>query len=269
MTTTNPDPTDALAGGIPVSAPVVLSTGTRGTRVLGIATHRVDGVARGVRAGLLARRPRPAARRCASCTSTCRRSGWPTWPSSSPRSARRSYSASGAAVVRIARLGPHRRRQCRGRRAFVAVTLVIGIAVGPPHVGRVLAVGRPPHHHRPAVRHLHRLPRRAPPRRQHQQRAKRSAVIGLLAVLEIPLVHWSVRAVAQPPPGGDGAQHRRRHRDGRADAVQPVRRCRRVHAALRLAGAAPHAGDGDGGPARRPGPRRRVGGPPRRKATQS
>lgn len=27
----------------------------------------------------------------------------------------------------------------------------------------------------------------------HQQRAKRSAVIGLVAVLEIPLVHWSVR----------------------------------------------------------------------------
>ena len=38
MTTTNPDPTDALAGGIPASAPVVLSTGTRGTRILGIAT---------------------------------------------------------------------------------------------------------------------------------------------------------------------------------------------------------------------------------------
>ncbi len=27
----------------------------------------------------------------------------------------------------------------------------------------------------------------------HQQRAKRSAVVGLLAVIEIPLVHWSVR----------------------------------------------------------------------------
>ena len=27
----------------------------------------------------------------------------------------------------------------------------------------------------------------------HQQRARRSAVLGLLAVLEIPLVHWSVR----------------------------------------------------------------------------
>jgi heme exporter protein C len=27
----------------------------------------------------------------------------------------------------------------------------------------------------------------------HQQRAKRSAIIGLVAVLEIPLVHWSVR----------------------------------------------------------------------------
>jgi heme exporter protein C len=27
----------------------------------------------------------------------------------------------------------------------------------------------------------------------HEQRARRSAVIGLLAVLEIPLVHWSVR----------------------------------------------------------------------------
>lgn len=27
----------------------------------------------------------------------------------------------------------------------------------------------------------------------HQQRAKRSAVLGLLAVLEVPLVHWSVR----------------------------------------------------------------------------
>ena len=38
MTTTNPDPTHALAGGIPASAPVVLSTGTRGTRILGIAT---------------------------------------------------------------------------------------------------------------------------------------------------------------------------------------------------------------------------------------
>jgi heme exporter protein C len=27
----------------------------------------------------------------------------------------------------------------------------------------------------------------------HQQRARRSAVLGLLAVIEIPLVHWSVR----------------------------------------------------------------------------
>ena len=40
----------------------------------------------------------------------------------------------------------------------------------------------------------------------HHQRAKRSAVVGLLAVLEIPLVHWSRAVVAQPPPGGDGAR---------------------------------------------------------------
>ena len=57
----------------------------------------------------------------------------------------------------------------------------------------------------------------------HHQRAKRSAVVGLLVVLEILLVHWSV-AVAQPPPRAVGARHRRRHRHGRADAVQPVRR---------------------------------------------
>lgn len=44
----------------------------------------------------------------------------------------------------------------------------------------------------------------------HQQRAKRSAVLGMLAVIEVPLVHWSVRlwrslhqdaSVAEP--GGD------------------------------------------------------------------
>ena len=41
----------------------------------------------------------------------------------------------------------------------------------------------------------------------HHQRARRSAVVGLLIVIEIPLVHWSVHAVAQPAPGGLRAQH--------------------------------------------------------------
>ena len=84
----------------------------------------------------------------------------------------------------------------------------------------------------------------------HHQRAKRSAVVGLLIVLEIPLVHWSVklwRSLHQEASvlDTDGDIDARR-----ADAVQPVRRRRRVHAAVRVAGAAPLAGDGDGGPAR-------------------
>jgi heme exporter protein C len=62
----------------------------------------------------------------------------------------------------------------------------------------------------------------------HEQRARRSAVIGLLAVLEIPLVHWSVRL-------------------WRSLHQEPT--------VLRVARAASHASDGDGGRARRPRPR--------------
>ncbi len=149
---------------------------------------------------------------------------------------------------------------------FMALTLITGSMWGRHHVGRVLAVGRPAHHHRLAVRQLHRLPRRARPGRQpstarQAQRRRRAAggdrdparaLVGAL--------------VAQSPSGGLGARQRRRHRHGRSDAVQPVRRRDRVHAAVRVAGAAPHAHDGDGGPARRPRPRpgARPTGAPRR-----
>ena len=66
----------------------------------------------------------------------------------------------------LARLGSPRRRQRRDRRRLRRGHAGRRRAVGSPHLGRVLAVGRPPDHHRAAVRHLHRLPRRAPARRQ-------------------------------------------------------------------------------------------------------
>ena len=103
----------------------------------------------------------------------------------------------------------------------------------------------------------------------HDQRARRSAVIGLLAVLEIPLVHWSVRLWRSLHQEATVLNPERRRRHGRADAVQPVRRGGVVHAAVRVVADAPHACDGDGGPARRPRPRHRRcrrGAPRRREA---
>ena len=102
-------------------------------------------------------------------------------------------SASTCSARSTARLRPRRRRQRRDRRRVHGAHARHRHVVGSPHMGRVLGVGRPPHHHRTAVRQLHRLPRRARAGRQHHQRAKRSAVVGLLVVLEIPLVHWSVK----------------------------------------------------------------------------
>ena len=96
----------------------------------------------------------------------------------------------------------------------------------------------------------------------HQQRAKRSAVIGLVAVLEIPLVHWSVRLWRSLHQEATVLNTTRRHRDGRPDVVQPVHRRHRLHLLLRLVDDAPHPGDGDGGPDRRSRPRRSTGGPP-------
>ena len=69
------------------------------------------------------------------------------------------------ARIELARLGPPGGRQRRDRRAVHGRHPGRGCVVGSPHVGRLLAVGRPPDDDGAAVRHLHRLPRRAAPRR--------------------------------------------------------------------------------------------------------
>ena len=93
----------------------------------------------------------------------------------------------------------------------------------------------------------------------HQQRAKRSAVIGLIAVLEIPLVHWSVRLWRSLHQEATVL-----NTDGDIDMdglmlFSLFVGVDRVHALLRVADDAPHPGDGDGRPDRRSRPRRRVG----------
>ena len=102
-------------------------------------------------------------------------------------------------------VGPPGRCERQNRHlGFVAVTLVVGALWGRLTWG-FLAVGCPPHHHGAAVRHLHRVSGRSPPRRHALKRAKRSAVIGLIAVLWILAGALEREALAQPSPGG----HRR------------------------------------------------------------
>jgi hypothetical protein len=87
----------------------------------------------------------------------------------------------------------------------------------------------------------------------HEQRATRSAVIGLLAVFEIPLVHWSVRLWRSLHQEATVLRTDGDIKMDGSDAVQPARRRGRVHAAVPLAHAAPDTIDGHGGPARRSG----------------
>ena len=193
MTTTNPDPTDALAGGIPASAPVVLSTGTRGTRVLGIATivSMAWLVAFGLGFSPADRDQREAVRILYMHVPTI----WVAYMA---------FVVTALSSAMVLYLGRGGRPQPLGwdrlagasaeaGTAFVAVTLVVGALWGRLTWGVfwqwdarltttallfVTYIGYL------AVRRLGGT---------HQQRAKRSAVIGLIAVLEIPLVHWSVK----------------------------------------------------------------------------
>ena len=76
--------------------------------------------------------------------------------------------------------------------------------------------------------------------------------IGLLAVIEIPLVHFSVemwRSLHQDASIADPTG------DVKMDGLMLFSLfvgCRRVHAVVRVAAAAPQPGDGDGRPTRRP-----------------
>ena len=193
MTTTNPDPTDALAGGIPVSAPVVLSTGTRGTRVLGIATIVSMGwlVAFGLGFSPADRDQREAVRILYMHVPTI----WVAYMA---------FVVTALSSAMVLYLGRGGRPQPLGwdrlagasaeaGTAFVAVTLVVGALWGRLTWGVfwewdarltstafmfVTYIGYL------TVRRLGG---------SHEQRARRSAVLALLAVLEIPLVHWSVK----------------------------------------------------------------------------
>ncbi len=125
------------------------------------ADDRLDGLARGVRARVLAGRPRPGR----SGTPPVRPrpddlGGLPGLRGHCDRVGDGAVPAS----IEPARLGPRRRRQRRVRHGVRRRDARRRVALGPTDVGRVLAVGRPSDHHRAAVRHLHRLPRRPPPR---------------------------------------------------------------------------------------------------------
>ena len=277
MTTTNPDSAPALAGSPP--APQILTTGTRGTRVLGILTivSMVWLVAFGLGFSPADRDQREAVRilymhvptiwvaymafvvtAIASAMVLYRSRGGRSLATAPPSavSAERVSGAMGSVGIDSPVRAP------RSATAFVAVTLVVGALWGRLTWGVfwqwdarltttallfVTYIGYL------AVRRLDGT---------HQQRAKRSAIIGAARRARDPARALECPLVAQPPPGGDRAEHEGRHRHGRSDAVQPVRRRDRLQLVLRLADDAPHAGDGHGRSDRRSWPRRRVRGPP-------
>ena len=103
------------------------------------------------------------ARACASSTSTSARCGWPTSPSSSPRSPRSAYLWKRTTSLTWDRIAGASRRD---RRAVHGAHAVRRRDVGPAQLGQLLGVGRPGHHHGVPVHHLRRLPRRPRPRRQ-------------------------------------------------------------------------------------------------------
>ncbi len=193
MTTTNPDPTHALAGGTPASAPVVLSTGTRGTRILGIATivSMAWLVAFGLGFSPADRDQREAVRILYMHVPTI----WVAYMAFVVTALASAMVLYGGRGGRPKPLGWDRLAGASAEvgTAFVAVTLVVGALWGRLTWGVfwqwdarltttallfVTYIGYL------AVRRLGGT---------HQQRATRSAVIGLIAVLEIPLVHWSVK----------------------------------------------------------------------------
>ena len=75
---------------------------------------------------------------------------------------------------------------------FMGITLLTGSLWGRVSWGVYWVWDSRVDNNRIPVRHLPRLSGGARPRRQPHQRARRSAVVALLSVLEIPLVHFSV-----------------------------------------------------------------------------
>ena len=91
-------------------------------------------------------------------------------------------------------------------------------------------------------------------------RAKRAAIVGLIAFVDVPIVHLSVDWWRVAPPGRHRRPARPERRARRHHAVHPVLRAVRLHPHLRLAAAPPPAAAVAGGPAgasgARPGHRR-------------
>jgi heme exporter protein C len=198
MTTTNPDSAAALAGSPP--APQILTTGTRGTRILGILTivSMIWLVAFGLGFSPADRDQREAVRILYMHVPTI----WVAYMAfivTAIASAMVLYRSRGGRTFtpapRTDGLGWDRLAGASAEvgTAFVAVTLVVGALWGRLTWGvfwqwdarltttALLFVSYVGYL---AVRRLGGT---------HRQRAKRSAIIGLLVVLEIPLVHWSVR----------------------------------------------------------------------------
>ena len=263
MTTTNPDPTHALAGGTPASAPVVLSTGTRGTRILGIATivSMAWLVAFGLGFSPADRDQREAVRLLYMHVPTI----WVAYMAFAVTAIASAMVLYGGRGGRPKPLGWDRLAgaSAEAGTAFVAVTLVVGALWGRltwgvfwqwdarltttallfvTYIG-YLAVRRLGGTHA-AARHAQRRDRTDRGARDPARALERRSCGA--ASTRRPRCSGST-----PTPTIDGLM-----------ALQPLRRRHRVHVVLRLADAAPHPGDGDGGCPRRPRTRRRVGGPP-------
>ena len=153
--------TDRLVPAASAAPSTVRTTGTHATRVLGVAT--LVGVVWFLPSACSSRRPTSTrARACASSTSTCPPRGWPTWRSSSPPLAARRTCRSAPASLAWDRLAG---ASAEVGVLFMGITLLTGSLWGRLTWGVYWRVGRAAHHHRVPVRHLHRLPRGARPRR--------------------------------------------------------------------------------------------------------
>ena len=183
-----------------------------------------------VRPGAVARRRSSRASPCGSLHPRARRRGWPTSPFGVTALAQRALPRGRAPARRRGTAWPARRP--RSACSSPACALLTGSIWGQPHLGRVVDVGRPPHHHRPAVPAVPRLPGPAPAAgRRPTCGPSARAIAGLIAVIDVPIVHITVEWWRTLHQDATVAAPRPRPADRRADAVHAVPRRRGLHAA--------------------------------------
>ena len=132
---------------------------TRATRILGLGHRPVARPHRRARPGRVARRRQPEGRRPAALPARAHRLAGDVRVVRGHQPGQRPLPL---APHPVPLLGPHRRRLGRDRRGVPRPDPAHRVDLGPDDLGRVVDLGRPPDHHRRAVRPLPRLPGRAP-----------------------------------------------------------------------------------------------------------